>query len=317
MNKTGMERKSRRPWAAAVLAAAIAAPAGGHAAACGSVGDLMNELPRIHAAHGILDRAARRGAAGEVASAHRTIAELDRLIESRDCYFDRIDEGRRMAAQGGSGPGLLPTLREQRDALRAYMDGLPEGFSAGRNSLRAAVQSMNLGIDAATRGGDAPGHGEDAAAELFLHAAVSARLVFAHAEIARARLETEVLGRAAAGETARRIGDLDLFVRSALDFNAAIASEPRLALRSLLIDGRLAGRVTARGDHALDGDRFDRDRHCALAAFKARESLDALARRLGVVVLDATLDGCEPVGGAAVARLSVPEENLIRWREGG
>ena len=261
----------------------------------------------------LLERAARDGPAGATAAARVLVGEFDRLIASRACYLDRIGKARALAASGAGGPeALLPTLRDQRDTLEAFMHGLPEGFAAGRDLLLSTVQSLNVGIGAARERGRESALRDEALAELLLHAEVTVQIAFAQIEVARARLRDEVLGARVGAEARAALDALEAFAPRALEFNAFVVGDPRLTRR---FEGGSVGVVTARGEYALAGAPFDRGRHCRLASFKASEALDALAARLGVVARGGTPGGCENRGGTVVAWLSVPEENLIRFRE--
>ena len=306
-----MRKAAARALAAAWLFAAPAA-----AAECGALGGLLDELGPVGQANALLERAARGGGptAADAAEARRLIGALDRLRARRACYLDRIDEARALAAGEGAGAaaGAMPALRRQRDALLAYRDGLPGGFAAGHGALTATVQSLNLAIAAEAERAGAASADEDsreALAELLLHAAVSARIAFAHVDAARARLQTGIIDRRA-GEAGRAaaaaLAGLDDFVERALAYNGRVVSDPGLSRRF--------GKIMARGEYPLGGARFDRERHCRLAEFKASETLDSLAAGLGVAVVGETLDSCARVGGSAVAWLSAPEENMIRFR---
>ena len=293
--------------AAAWLCVAPAAAA----AECGTLATLMDEFSQVHKAYEVLSRAAVGGAAAEAGNARALVSGFDRLIAARGCYIDRVADARRHAASVG-GAGVLPTLREQKAALESFMERLPEDFTAGRDMLLSIVQSINIGL---ARGADAPAPRSEALAELLLHAETTARIAFAHVEIARARLLSEVLGQRAGDEAREALAVLEDFVPRVLEYNGLIVGNPLLERRFADTGGGFAGVVMARGEYALDGAAFDRERHCRLAAFKASEALDALAARLGVVARAAEPGGCEHRDGMAVAWRSVPEEALIRVRD--
>ena len=299
----------------AALAALLWAAAAAAAAECGTLSTLIDAFPRVREAHAVLDRAARDGAAGELAPARALIAEFDRLLAARDCYIDRVAEARAAAAAGEAPGALLPTLRRQRDTLEAFMDDLPESAAGARDVLLSTVQSLNLGVEAARdRGGAAPD--PEALAELLLHAEATARIALAHIAVARARLNAEVLGRSVGDEARAALEALQAFVPRALEFNAGVTGDPRLSRRFAGAADGFAGVVMARGEYALEGAPFDRDRHCRLARFRAAGALDALAARLGVVVRGEETGSCERRGDTVVAWLSAPEEDLIHVRRG-
>ena len=293
---------------AALAAFPAAAPAG--AAECGALTALVDAFPKVREAYALLDRAARNGPAGESAAARALAADFDRLLAARECYIDRVAEARAAAAAAAGAPeDLLPTLRRQRDALRAFLDGLPEDAPGARDIVAATVQSLNLGIAARADTPAGPAPGDEAIAELLLHAETMARIALAHVEVARDRLRVEVLGASAGGEALAALAALRDFVPRALEFNAGVVGDPRLS-RRFFGDG--AGVVMARGEYALDGAPFDRARHCRLAQFRAAEALDDLAARLGVVAKEREAGACERRGGAVVAWLSAPEADLVR-----
>lgn len=300
---------------AALCAALAAFPAAAPAAAaeCGALTALVDAFPKVREAYAVLDRAARDGPAGESAAARALVADFDRLLAARECYIDRVAEARAAAAAGSGPEDLLPTLRRQRDTLQIFLDGLPDDAPGARDAVAATVQSLNLGIDARADALASPAPDPEAIAQLLLHAETMARIALAHVEVARDRLRVEVLGASASGEAMAALEALRDFVPRALEFNAGVVGDPRLS-RRLLAGG--AGVVMARGEYALDGAPFDRARHCRLARFRAAEALDALAARLGVVAKEREAGVCERRGGAVVAWLSAPEEDLIRVRAG-
>ena len=306
-------RAGRKTAVALCTGTALVLCAASAAADCGPLDALIDEFARVGEAHEILKRAAHHGPIGETAAASVLVAEFDRLIEQRTCYLDRIVEARTLAAAGAGKPAdLLPTLREQRDALSAFMNRLPKDFTAGHDMLRTTIQSLNLGINTA-RERDGETVRSEAIAELLLHAEVVAQTAFVQVEVARARLREEVLGRRVGEEARAALDALKDFVPRALAFNALVVGNSRLT-RRFSADAAPGGVVVAHGEYALRGAPFDREIHCRLAWFKASEALDALASRMGVVGRGETRAGCENRGDTVTARLSVPQENLIFFR---
>lgn len=302
---------------AALAALLWTAAAAATAAECGTLETLVDAFPKVREAYATLDRAARNGAAGELASARALVAEFDRLLAARDCYIGRVAEARAAAAAGVETEALLPTLSRQRDRLEAFMDGVPEGSAGARDVLLSTVQSLNLGIAAAhDRGGDGPAPDAEALSELLLHAEATARIALTHIEVARTRLNVEVLGRGVADEAGAALEALRAFVPRVLEFNAGVIGDPRLSRRFADAADGFAGMVMARGEYALGGAPFDRDRHCPLARFRASEALEALAARLGVVARGVEAGSCERRGDTVIAWLSAPEDELIRVRNG-
>lgn len=278
--------------------------------------NLAAQVPLVREAYAILQRTAQP-TPDDLARGRELVAEFDALLATKQRYIDWLDELQRTALQPSAQIDLTAQLRQLRDSHRSYLDSLPSDF-AGRTTIRAQMQQLSLAMAMEQqRSPDTDADTADRIAELYLHAGVYARTAFAHFEVAKARLQQDILHRAVAAQATDILAALDSEVLPFLEFNAAVVGDPRLARRPLLADGRLVDQLRAYGEYRLRGERFDRRRHCDLAEFKAWEALQALAQRLGVVLHGETRESCVEVGGTVGVWLAVPQGNVVRFRGDG
>ena len=263
----------------------------------------------VQEAYGILRRTVQLAPA-DLARSRELVAELDVLLASRQRYFDWLDELKRTDLQTATQTSLIPRLRQLRDSHRSYLDSLPEDF-AGRQTIRAQMQQLSLAMALEERSSHDVATGTaELISELSLHAGVFVRTAFAHFEVAKARLQRDILHRAVSRQAKDILATLDAEVLPLLEFNAAVVGDSRLARRPTAADGGLIDQLRAYGEYHLRGAPFDAQQHCELAEFKALQALSALAQRLGVVLHGETRESCVQVGATVRAWLAVPQANL-------
>ena len=286
-----------------------------------SVQELTAHISLVEEAYAILNRTPGSSAGpapGDAVRASELATEFDRLIGQRQRYFGWLGELAELASSGSRSADMLPTLRRVRDSHESFMNSLQVN-SPARRSIRNQWQQLNLqiGIEEERAEDESPAHNADLLAQLFLHVEVFVRTTFAHFEVAKARLEQEVLNRAVNVQTATILDTLNGYVRQALEFNAAVIESPQLTRRPSIVEGRIANQVRAYGEIVLAGASFNRQRHCRLAEFKAWEALSSLAQRMGVVVRGETRESCSRSGNKVGVWLSVPQENVVDFRASG
>lgn len=281
-----------------------------------SLQTLAARVPLVREAYAILQRAAQPTPA-DLARSRELVAEFDVLLATKQRYIDWLDGLGRTELRPSAQIDLITRLRQLRDSHRNYLDSLPRDF-AGRTTIRAQMQQLSLAMATEEqRSTNGAKENADQLAELYLHAGVFARTVFAHFEVAKARLQQDILHGAVARQAKDILATLDSEILPVLEFNAAVVGDPRLARRPLIADDRLADQIRAYGEYRLRGERFDRHRHCDLAEFKAWEALQALAQRLGVVLHGETRESCVEAGGTVGVWLAVPQANVVRFRDDG
>lgn len=278
--------------------------------------NLAAQVPLVREAYAILQRAAQP-TAGDLARSRELVAQFDDLLATKQDYIDWLDGLQRTQLQPGAQINLTARLRQLRDSHRSYLDSLPPDF-IGRETILVQMQHLNLAMTSEEQHSpDGATGNADQLAELYLHAGVFARTAFTHFEVAKARLQQDILHRDIARQVKDILTALDGQVLPFLEFNAAVVGDPRLARRPLLVDGKLVDQLRAYGEYRLRGGRFDRRRHCDFAEFKAWEALQELAQRLGVVLYGETRESCVEVGGTVGVWLAVPQANVVRFNEDG
>ena len=301
------------------LAAEPEASSGSSPATEPSLQELSAHMPLVEEAYSILNRTSSSSADPSPGDAGRTselVTEFDRLIGQRQRYFDWADE---LVSSGSRSADMLPRFRGLRDSHQSLMNQLPVNSLAHR-TIRPQWQALNLQIghleeQEQRAEDDSPAHKEELRAQLFILAQVLVHTTFAHFEVAKARLEQEVLNRALNVQAANIFDTLiGGYAQQALQFNAAVIESPQLTRRSSIVEGRIVNQVRGHGEIDLAGASFNRQVHCRLAEMKAWEALRSLAQRIGVAVRGETRERCTRTGNKVGVWLSVPQENVVHFR---
>ena len=154
--------------------------------------NLDAQVPLVREAYAILQRAAQP-APGDLARSRELVVQFDDLLATKQDYIDWLDGLRRTELQPDAQTGLTARLRQLRDSHRSYLNSLPPSF-AGCETIRVQMQQLNLAMAIEEQGSpDGTTGNADRLASLYLHAGVFARTAFAHFEVAKARLQQDIL----------------------------------------------------------------------------------------------------------------------------